>query len=115
MSIMSLATVGRDLPVSIITFQLVLTHQCRATAEVGIIEIELQIVLIVSKSIAVQMSHLIGNGKHLAIILLHLYTINSQHLAGMNTGLSAQKVGLHSLRRHELATIRTAQYYIARR
>ena len=115
MGITGLATVCRNLPVSIIAFELVLAHQCRATAEVGIIEIELQIVLIVSKSIAVQMSHFISNGKHLAIILRHFYTINRQHLAGMNAGLSVQEVSLHRLRRHELAAVRTAQHHIARR
>ena len=108
--ITGLTAVCRNLPVSIIAFEFVLTHQRRATAEVGIIEIELQIVLIVSKSIAVQMSYLIGNGKHLAISLRHFYTINRQHLAGMNARLSIQEVGLHRLRRHELAAVRTTQH-----
>ena len=110
---MSLPAVGRHLPILIIPLQLVLAHQCRTATERGIIEIKPQVVLIIGKSIAIQMRYLVGNGKFLAIRFLDFHAIDIQQFGCMNTGWSLHEIGVHRLLRHKHATNRTAKYHIA--
>ena len=111
--VMSLPAVGRHLPILIIPLQLVLAHQCRTATERGIIEIKPQVVLIIGKSIAIQMRYLVGNGKFLAIRLLDFHAIDIQQFGCMNTGWSLHEIGVHRLLRHKHATNRTAKHHIA--